>query len=223
MSATERMTNEHERMTIAVGDVTHDFERSTSESEHTASASGRMADDPARDDLLILVDGLDRECGTATKWEIHTGGLLHRAFSVVLTHDGEGGPELLLAKRALSKYHSGGLWANSCCSHPRAGENVLEAARRRTREELGCEAVDLREVAAFAYRAEFESGLAEYEFDHVILAHYTGDIAFDPSEVDAVRWVSFDALAAELAAEPRTFAAWAPMVLSMAMAAYQRR
>ncbi|MBQ9003219.1 MAG: NUDIX domain-containing protein, partial [Eggerthellaceae bacterium] len=122
-----------------------------------------LAGDPARDDMLVLVDGLDREVGTATKLQAHAEGLLHRAFSVVLVRpsehgerqsalgarDGGRGPELLLAKRSMQKYHSGGLWANSCCSHPRAGEGTLDAAYRRVREELGCEAAGLREVAAF--------------------------------------------------------------------------
>lgn len=118
-----------------------------------------MANDPARDDELILVDGLDREVGTATKLQTHVEGLLHRAFSVVLARDGADGPELLLAKRSMRKFHSGGLWANSVCSHPRAGEELMDAAYRRVREELGCGAVGLREIAAFAYRAEFENGL----------------------------------------------------------------
>jgi len=178
----------------------------------------KLAADPARDDLLVLVDGLDREVGTATKWETHAKGLLHRAFSVVLMRDGADGPDFLLAKRAKQKYHSGGLWANSCCSHPRAGETLMDAVYRRVREELGCDAVDLREIAAFAYRAEFQTGLCEFEYDHVFLGSHNGAVSPDPTEVDDVRWVDVDALAAELANEPETFAAWAPMVLSMAMA-----
>lgn len=177
-----------------------------------------LAGDPARDDMLILVDGLDRKVGEATKLETHAKGMLHRAFSVVLVREGEAGAELLLAKRSVDKYHSGGLWANSCCSHPRVGEGTLEAAYRRVREELGCDAVDLREITAFAYRAEFDSGLCEYEYDHVLVGRCEGDIAPDPAEVDEVRWVGFDGLAAELAERPETFAAWAPMVLTMVMA-----
>jgi len=177
-----------------------------------------LAGDPARDDMLVLVDGLDREIGTATKLQAHVEGLFHRAFSVILVRDGESGPEFLLAKRALCKYHSGGLWANSCCSHPRAGEEIIEAAYRRVPEELGCEALDLREITAFAYRAEFENGLCEFEFDHVIVGRCEGEIVPNPLEASEVRWIGFDALAAELTAEPRKFAAWVPMVFSMAMA-----
>lgn len=179
---------------------------------------GLMAGDPSRDDLLILVDGLDRATGEATKLEAHVRGLLHRAFSVVLVRDGERGPELLLAKRSMRKYHSGGLWANSCCSHPRAGEGTLDAAYRRVREELGCGAAGLREIAAFAYRAEFDNGLTEHEYDHVLVGRCEGEPDPDPAEASEVRWATSDALAAELAAEPGTFAAWAPMVLSVAMA-----
>ena len=177
-----------------------------------------MASDPARDDMLILVDALDREVGAATKWEAHVEGMLHRAFSVVLLRDGANGPELLLAKRALCKYHSGGLWANSCCSHPRVDEDTVQAAYRRVREELGCAAVDLREIAAFVYRAEFDNGLCEFEYDHVIIGRHKGEIVPDPCEASEVRWIDFNALSAELIAEPTKFAAWVPMVLSMTMA-----
>ena len=177
----------------------------------------KMDNDPAREDMLVLVDGLDREIGTATKEKIHVEGLLHRAFSVVLVRDGESGPELLLAQRAEGKYHSSGLWANSCCSHPRAGEGLVDAVKRRVREELGCEAVEPREICAFAYRAVFADGLCEYEYDHVLIARVGGEIVPDPSEVGGVRWVSLDNLAAELAERPQQFAAWAPMVLTMSM------
>ena len=176
-----------------------------------------MTHDPMRGDALILVDGLDRELGTATKEQTHREGKLHRAFSVVLVRDCGAGCELLLASRAAGKYHSAGLWANSCCSHPRVGEGVLDAAYRRVREELGCEAVDLREIGAFVYRAVFDDGLCEHEYDHVLVGGCTGEIAFDPAEVGEVRWVSAAALAAELAEKPDRFAAWAPMVLSMAL------
>lgn len=178
----------------------------------------RMAADPARDDMLILVDGLDREAGAATKLQAHVDGLLHRAFSVVLVRDGADGPELLLAKRSMMKYHSGGLWANSCCSHPRLGEETVAAAYRRVHEELGCEAVDLREICAFVYRAEFDNGLCEYEYDHVIVGRCKGTIDPDPAEASEVRWTTFEELAAELPAEPLKFAAWAPIVFTMTMA-----
>lgn len=177
-----------------------------------------LAKDPARNDMLILVDGLDRQIGTAPKDRVHTEGLLHRAFSVIMVRDGAQGLETLLAKRAACKYHSAGLWANTCCSHPRAGEELFDAVCRRVREELGCNAVDLRQICACAYRAPFPNGLCEYEYDHVLIARCEGEVRPDPSEVDDVRWVGLDDLATELAQHPETFAAWAPMVLTMAMA-----
>ena len=182
-------------------------------------AEKNLKGDPAREDMLILVDGLDREIGVATKEQTHIEGRLHRAFSVVLVRDGEAGRELLLAQRAAGKYHSAGLWANSCCSHPRVGEKTMDAAYRRVREELGCEAVELREICAFAYRAEFESGLCEHEYDHVFVGRCEGEPDPDPAEVGGVRWVGVDALASELAEAPERFAPWAPMVLTMAMRA----
>ena len=176
-----------------------------------------MATDRDRNDLLILVDGLDRQTGTATKWQAHADGLLHRAFSVVLVRDGERGRELLLSQRALGKYHSGGLWANSCCSHPRAGEDTLDAAYRRVREELGCEAKDLREVGSFVYRAEFANGLCEHEYDHVLVGTCVGTPQPNLHEVSDIRWIEANELAAELALRPRQLCAWAPMVLSIAL------
>jgi len=181
------------------------------------SLDAKRAADSASEDMLILVDGADREIGTDTKWNTHVEGKLHRAFSVVLMRDGEAGPELLLVKRSLAKYHSGGLWANSCCSHPRVGEEVIEAAYRRVPEELGCNVSDLREVCAFVYRAEFDNGLCEYEYDHVLLGRMEGELDLNPEEASEARWVSFDELAVELAEKPRQFAAWAPMVFTLVM------
>ena len=183
-----------------------------------AALDGRMAADPARDDMLILVDGLDRPTGEATKLQAHVQGVLHRAFSVVLVREGEDGPELLLAKRSLQKYHSGGLWANSCCSHPRAGEGVVEAAYRRVPEELGCRATGLRDICSFVYRAEFDNGITEHECDHVVVGRCEGEVDPDPAEASEARWVTFDELAAELANEPAKFAVWAPIALTLAVA-----
>jgi len=181
-----------------------------------------MMMDSAANDELILVDGLDRQLGVATKQRTHVEGLLHRAFSVQLLRDGEHGPELLLSQRAAGKYHSAGLWANSCCSHPRVGETVIDAAYRRVREELGCSAIDLQEISAFVYRAVFEDGMCEHEYDHVLVGRCEGAFAPDPSEIAALRWVGVDELAAQLASAPERFTAWAPMVLSLVMASLER-
>lgn len=176
-----------------------------------------MASDPAKDDQLILVDGFDREIGSATKLQAHLESLLHRAFSVILVRDGDDGRELLLAKRSELKYHSAGLWANSCCSHPRLGEQVIDAAYRRVHEELGCEASNLEEIAAFVYRAEFDNGIYEHEYDHVLVGECLGDLALDPYEASDARWVSFESLAEELTEQRGEFAVWAPVVLTLTM------
>ena len=128
-----------------------------------ADEKDRMALDPAREDLLILTDLSDRQTGTATKEQAHRSGLLHRAFSVMLYRDTGNGREYLISRRADGKYHSAGLWANSCCSHPRDGEKIPAAARIRVREELGCGVRDLSELGSFVYRAVFPDGLCEYE------------------------------------------------------------
>lgn len=177
----------------------------------------RMVTDCAKDDLLILVDAHDQQVGYATKERVHRAGLLHRAFSVVLWREGVGERELLLAQRAPGKYHSAGLWANSCCSHPRVGESVADAAHRRTHEELGCGACNLHEIGTYVYRAVFEDALTEYEYDHVLLAQCEGTPAPDPSEVSALRWQTITKVAAQLTEHPEAFCAWAPGVLSMAL------
>lgn len=174
-----------------------------------------MANDPARADKIILVDAFDHEIGTATKEEAHRRSLLHRAFSVVLVREGESGLEMLISRRAEGKYHSAGLWANSCCSHPRAGEDVLEAATRRVPEELGVEVEGLEEIAAFMYRAVFESGICEYEYDHVLVGRCIGEPEPDPSEVSETRWIGFEELSRELVQKPASFAPWALTVFPL--------
>ena len=181
-----------------------------------------MSRDPAKDDLLILVDEQDNVVGNATKAEVHRQGLLHRAFSVVLTRTGVGGrTEYLLATRAHTKYHSGGLWVNSCCSHPRVGERVREAAARRVREELGCEVADLHEVGAFVYRADVGPGLVEHEYDHVLVGCAVGEVTPNPDEVGVIEWCTADEVRYRLKRDALRFAAWAPQVLEMALAAEQ--
>ena len=128
---------------------------------------------------MILVNETDEVKGAAGKMEAHKKGLLHRAFSVfVFNQRGE----MLLQQRAMNKYHSGGLWTNACCSHPEPNEETEEAAMRRLKEEMGFE-TDLEKVFDFVYKAEFENGLVEYEFDHVYTGEYDGDIKFSKEEV----------------------------------------
>ena len=126
-------------------------------------------------DNLILVDVFDNPIGTADKRRAHTVPLLHRAFSVFLINDRG---ELLLQKRASGKYHSGGLWANACCSHPRVGEESIPSAEARLMEELGV-TCPLREIGCFVYLHRFHDALYEYEYDHVLIGRHCGP--FTPS------------------------------------------
>jgi isopentenyl-diphosphate Delta-isomerase len=159
---------------------------------------------------VVLVDENDAELGTLEKQRAHLEGRLHRALSVfVLNSRGE----MLLQRRAAAKYHSGGLWTNACCSHPRPGEAVDEAARRRLREEMGIDCAP-RPAFAFTYRADVGGGLVEHELDHVFLARHDGDPRPDPDEVDGWRWMALSDIAAELDEAPERFTPWFRMVFA---------
>ncbi|KHD90205.1 isopentenyl-diphosphate delta-isomerase [candidate division TM6 bacterium Zodletone_IIa] len=153
---------------------------------------------------VILVDEFDTPVGVMEKMEAHRKALLHRAFSVfIFSRKGD----MLLQRRALSKYHSGGLWTNACCSHPRPDEDTCEAAKRHLSEELGF-AVPLKKIFDFTYRSEFDNGLTEYEFDHVYAGWYDQGIYPNPEEVSEYRWLSLEAIQAELAEFPSTYTSW---------------
>ena len=155
-------------------------------------------------DELILVDLDDRETGYGEKLDVHRGGLLHRAFSVFLFDGGS----VLVQRRAEGKYHSAGLLANTCCSHPRAGETVTDAAARRLRQECGIEGVSLREAGRFVYRAVFPNGLTEFEMDHVLVGEYAGPFTPNPEEVSELRRVPLDELKQDMLSSPEKYAAW---------------
>ena len=166
-------------------------------------------------DELILVNMNDEEIGTASKTEAHEKALLHRAFSVFLFN----GDTLLLQRRAFHKYHCGGLWTNTCCSHPRPGETVKNAAVRRLREELEIDFPEdaLREVCAFVYRASFTNGLTEYEFDHVLVGEYDGAFCGNPEEVADVCWVKLDELTQSMQKHPEQYTPWFIIALKKAV------
>ena len=128
------------------------------------------------EEQVILVDEHDREIGTDAKLSAHAAGKLHRAFSVFI-FDTDG--NMLLQRRAATKYHSGGLWSNTCCSHPRPGESVHEAAQRRLQEEMGLDC-SLQLALSFTYRKELGNGLSEYEYNHVFLGQFNGTPAPNP-------------------------------------------
>ena len=155
-------------------------------------------------DDIILVDEHDRPLGTGQKNQVHQAGLLHRAFSIFIVNS-QG--EWLLQQRAADKYHSSELWSNACCSHPRPGESVQEAAGRRLTEELGVR-VELEHLGHLVYRTNFEDGLEEHEFDHLFWAVYDGPFAPDPAEVADLRWIAPQQLREELKSAPEKFTFW---------------
>lgn len=154
--------------------------------------------------MLILVDENDNEIGTEEKMKAHREGKLHRAFSIfVFNSDGE----LLLQKRAPDKYHSGGLWTNTCCSHPTPGEEMTSTVHRRLEEEMGFDC-ELKKAFHFIYRAELTNGLVEHEYDHVFSGIYDGKVRPNPKEVMDFRWVDLNALEKDLAAHPEVYTPW---------------
>lgn len=162
---------------------------------------------------VILVDQADHPMGRMEKQEAHIKGLLHRAFSVFLLD----GSKLLIQRRALDKYHCGGLWSNTCCSHPAPGEPVLSAAERRLGKELGIENARLRELDTFLYRAPFPNGLTEHELDHVLLGEYSGPVRPDPREIAQVRWIDLEELQRDLQAFPQRYTPWFPPALTLVL------
>jgi isopentenyl-diphosphate delta-isomerase len=169
-------------------------------------------------EMVILVDSLDRQIGVEEKMKAHREGKLHRAFSVFVFND-KG--EMLLQKRAPHKYHSGGLWTNACCSHPRPEEATEQAAVRRLQEEIGfvCE---LKKAFHFIYKAELDSGLIEHEFDHVFIGSYSGEIHPNISEVVDYRWLNAQDIKYELEHFPEKFTVWFKIMFEHVLASKRR-
>lgn len=153
---------------------------------------------------VILVDAQDRQVGSMEKMEAHLKGELHRAFSIFIFNNNN---EMLLQQRAITKYHSGGLWTNACCSHPRPNEETIDAADRRLQEELGF-ATPLTKIFDFQYNASFDNGLIEHEFDHVFIGYYGGNITPNPEEVQEVCYMSIEDILASVQSEPNIYTAW---------------
>jgi isopentenyl-diphosphate delta-isomerase type 1 len=169
-------------------------------------------------DYVVLVDEQDKEIGFADKLTAHEKNLLHRAFSIFVFRTT---PmlELLLQQRALQKYHSAGLWTNTCCSHPRSGEPIIAAGERRLREELGIK-TPLKDLGWFHYNAHFPNGLSENEIDHVLIGTVEPDVNIDPDpdEVHSYRWVTVDELQRELITHPEQFTPWLAQAFAIAQA-----
>lgn len=156
------------------------------------------------EDQVILVDESDRETGAAGKMAAHRYGWRHRALSIFL-FDVSG--QVLLQQRALSKYHSGGLWSNTCCSHSRPGEGTAAAARRRLQEEMGIDC-ELTEIFSFVYRANLPNGLIEHEYDHVFFGRYDGQPVPNPAEVEDWKWMDMACLEADIKERPAAYSFW---------------
>ena len=161
-------------------------------------------------DQVVLVNEKDDEVGLMEKLEAHEKGLLHRAISVFVFNSRG---ELLLQQRALGKYHGGGLWTNTCCSHPLPGESASDAARRRLRQEMG---IDLAPTFShtFLYRADVGNGLWEHELDHVFTGSFDGVPVPDPDEAMDWRWVDMGTLRTEIRDRPERFTIWLRHILN---------
>lgn len=153
---------------------------------------------------LILVDDMDNVVGYGEKLQVHQEGKLHRAFSIFVVNDNH---ELLLQRRALSKYHSAGLWANTCCSHPLKGMDISQTVHHRLKEEMGFDCI-LSPLFSFIYRAEFENGLTEYEYDHVYIGYYNESPKPNPAEVCDWQWMDVEKLKKDLEINPDKYVYW---------------
>jgi geranylgeranyl diphosphate synthase, type I len=156
------------------------------------------------EDRVVLVDDKDNAVGTEEKLKAHQLAELHRAFSIFIVN-GEG--KMLLQRRAKTKYHSGGLWTNACCSHPRPQEPLEAAVHRRLKEELGFDC-KLNEFSHFIYKAVLDKGLTEHEYDHIFIGTYEGKVDFNPDEVCEIAWKTVDTIEDEIEKCPDDFTEW---------------
>ncbi|WP_405383410.1 isopentenyl-diphosphate Delta-isomerase [Maribacter sp. LLG6340-A2] len=157
-----------------------------------------------KEEQVILVNTDNEQIGTMPKMEAHEKALLHRAFSVFVTN-AKG--EIMLQQRAASKYHSPLLWTNTCCSHQRVGESNIDAGKRRLQEEMGFQ-TELEELFSFIYKAPFDNGLTEHEFDHVMLGSYNEEPKINPLEVEAWKWMSPEDVRQDIAKNPKEYTVW---------------
>jgi len=155
-------------------------------------------------EYVILVDENDNDIGVMEKMQAHQEGLLHRAFSVFIFNDKQ---ELLLQQRAISKYHSGGLWTNTCCSHPRPNETIKDAANRRLFEEMGM-SCDLKIISNFIYKTPFENGLTEHELDYVLVGNSNQNPNFNKEEVENYKWMTLADVKKDILHNPSNYTTW---------------
>lgn len=162
-----------------------------------------------QEEKVILVDSKNNQIGLMPKMEAHIKGVLHRAFSIIIFNSKS---EILLQKRASTKYHTPNLWSNTCCSHQRDGESNITAGRRRLIEEMGF-VTELYEFDSFIYKVNFSSGLIEHEYDHIMLGLYDKDPLLNPLEVDDFRWISIDDLSSDIKNNPDIYTAWFKIII----------
>lgn len=153
---------------------------------------------------VVLVDINDNEIRKEYKENAHRKPMLHRAFSVYLYNDKK---QILIQKRALNKYHSPGLWANACCSHPGMGENVKKSALERLEDEIGV-ICDIDELFSFVYLNRFNDNLYEYEYDHVFVGNYNGKFILNEEEASEAKWIELDELERDLVSNPLKYSSW---------------
>ena len=160
-------------------------------------------------DYVILVDENNNQIGLEEKILAHKKNLLHRAFSIFIFNDSF---EILLQKRAPNKYHSGNLWTNTCCSHPLENLSLVESAKKRLVEEMGIKA-NLNEVFSFIYQAEFDNGLSEYEYDHVLFGISNNQPILNPDEAIDYKWIKISDLKAQIEKNPGNFTVWLQIMI----------
>lgn len=157
-----------------------------------------------KEEQVVLVNEKDEKIGLMPKQEAHVKGVLHRAFSVFIFNSKN---ELMLQQRAFEKYHTPGLWANTCCSHQRDGESSIEAGKRRLMEEMGF-TTDLKETTTFIYKAPFDNGLTEHELDHILVGSYEADPKINPEEVASWKWMDLEEVRDDIKNNPDIYTPW---------------
>jgi len=153
---------------------------------------------------VVLVDKNDNQIGLMPKMEAHQKGILHRAFSIFIINSQN---QILLQKRSANKYHSAGLWTNTCCSHPREGENIIDAGSRRLHEEMGIK-TDLKVAFNFTYKAELENGLIEHEYDHVLIGKFNGTPKLNKDEAEDWKWISIEEVRKDIIENETDYTVW---------------
>jgi isopentenyl-diphosphate Delta-isomerase len=156
------------------------------------------------EELVILVDKQDKEIGLIPKIEAHKKALLHRAISVFIFNSNG---EWLLQRRAFTKYHSSGLWTNTCCTHPLPGETNIDAAIRRLKQEMGMQC-SIMELFSFTYKEALDNELTEYEFDHVFIGITDSIPKINPNEVTEFKYIKYNELFLDIKTNPNHYTVW---------------